>query len=166
MEGIYIVCECPNYAGSCRYEIGCLFSSLLSWINIECAYCMAIMLICLNAFLIFVVGSLNLVSSAFIDVMCVVALAPTTITISDATFHPLPTTLLMSGWYFVIFLSQVYAVNISLQYVNSMNCMVTGVGKAILCSHGSSNIVWSENEPCWGTISYFIGEKRGAIPSH
>ena len=45
----------------------------------------------------FVVGSLNLVSSAFIDVMCVVALAPMTITISDATFHPLPTTLLMSG---------------------------------------------------------------------
>ena len=37
-----------------------------------------------------------------------------------------------------------------------------GVGKAIMCSHGPSQIVWSENGSCWGTISYFIGGKRGA----
>ena len=35
------------------------------------------------------------------------------------------------------------------------------VGKAVLCSHGPSSIVWSENGPCCGTIAYFIGEKRG-----
>ena len=57
---------------------------------------MAIMLICLNVLLIFVVGSLNLVSSAFIDGMCVVALAPAAITMSGATFQPLAMTLLMS----------------------------------------------------------------------
>ena len=81
------------------------------------------MLNCLNVLLIFVIGSLNLVSSAFIDGMFVVALAA--ITMSGATFQPLPMTLLMSGWYFVVFLSRVSAVNLSLQYVTSMNCMVT-----------------------------------------
>ena len=32
--------------------------------------------------------------------------------------------MLMNGWYFVDFLSKVYVVNLSLQYVNSINCMV------------------------------------------
>ena len=30
----------------------------------------------------------------------------------------------MSGWYFMIFQSRVSVANLSLQYVNSMNCMV------------------------------------------
>ena len=55
------------------------------------------MLICLNVLLIFVVGSLNLVSSAFIDGMCVVALAHVAITMSGATFQPLAVTLLTSS---------------------------------------------------------------------
>ena len=58
---------------------------------------MAIMLICLNVLLIFMVGSLNLVSSAFIDGMCVVALAHVAITMSGATFQPLAVTLLTSS---------------------------------------------------------------------
>ena len=33
----------------------------------ECAYCVAIMLICLNVSLIFVIGSLSVVSSIFIE---------------------------------------------------------------------------------------------------
>ena len=36
-----------------------------------------------------------------------------------------------------------------------------GVGKAVLCSHGLSSIVGSENGPCCGTIVYFVGGKRG-----
>ena len=36
-----------------------------------------------------------------------------------------------------------------------------GVGKAVLGSHGTLSIVWSENEPCCGTIAYFVGGKRG-----
>ena len=36
-----------------------------------------------------------------------------------------------------------------------------GVGKAILCSHMSSSIVWSENGPCCRTIAYFVSRKRG-----
>ena len=36
-----------------------------------------------------------------------------------------------------------------------------GVGKAVLCSHGPSSIVWSENEPCCRSIAYFIGRIRG-----
>ena len=41
-----------------------------------------------------------------------------------ATFHPIVRVLLMSGWYFVIFLSRVYAANMSLQYAYCMNCIV------------------------------------------
>ena len=36
-----------------------------------------------------------------------------------------------------------------------------GVGKAVLGSHGTSSIVWSENGPCCGPIAYFVGGKRG-----
>ena len=38
-----------------------------------------------------------------------------------------------------------------------------GVGIAILCSHGSSRIVWKWEwiGPCWGIIVYFIGGKEG-----
>ena len=77
--------------------IGCLFSILLLWINTEWAYCMAIMLICLNVFLICDVGSLSFVSSSFIEGMWVVALAPDASTISGATFQPLAIILLMRG---------------------------------------------------------------------
>ena len=33
----------------------------------------------------------------------------------------------------------------------------------VLCSHGSSSIVWSENEPCCGIIAYFVGGKDRRI---
>ena len=77
--------------------IDCLFSIRLLWINIECAYCVAIILICLNVLLIWVVGSLSIVSSSFIEGMCVVALAPDGSTISGAMFQPLAMILWMSG---------------------------------------------------------------------
>jgi hypothetical protein len=35
-----------------------------------------------------------------------------------------------------------------------------GVGKALLCSHMPSSIVWSENGPFCGTIACFVGGKR------
>ena len=38
-----------------------------------------------------------------------------------------------------------------------------GVGKDVLCSHGPSSIVWSENGPCCGTIAYLVGGKEGRI---
>ena len=76
-------------------------------------------------FLVFMIGSLSIVSKFFIDGMCVVALAFMTNTISGATFHPRVMMLLMSGWYFVVFLSRVSATNTSLQYVNSINYMVS-----------------------------------------
>ena len=53
------------------------------------------------------------------------ALAHTTNAMSGATFHPLVMMLLMSGWYFVVFLLSDSAANLSLQYVNSMNCIVS-----------------------------------------
>ena len=75
-------------------------------------------------FLIFMRGSISVVSRFFIDGICVVALVPATNTTSGATFHPLVIMLLMSGWYFMVFMSRASAVNMSLQYVNSMNYMV------------------------------------------
>jgi hypothetical protein len=84
--------------------IGCLFSSHLLWTNIDCAYCMAIiMLICWFVFFISMIWRLSFVSSSFIIGMWVVALALATKTMSGATFHPLHATLLTSGWYFVVF---------------------------------------------------------------
>ena len=79
-----------------------MFSSLHLWTSIECAYCVAIMLICWNVFFIFMRGSLSIVYRVCIDGMCVVALAPATSTMSGATFQPLVIMLLMSGWYFVV----------------------------------------------------------------
>ena len=83
------------------------------------------MLICLNVLLIFVIGSLSIVSEFFIDEMCVVVLAPATDTMSGATFHPRVMMLLMSGWYLVDFLLRIFVANLSLQYVNSINYMVS-----------------------------------------
>jgi len=61
--------------------------------------------------------------------MWVVALAPDANTIRGATCHPLEMRLSMSGWYLVVFRSSVSVKNLSLQYVNSMNCIViAGVG--------------------------------------
>ena len=55
----------------------------------------------------FMIGSLSIVSSLFIDGMCVVALAHATNTINGATFPPLVMMLLMISWYFVVFLLRV-----------------------------------------------------------
>ena len=38
-----------------------------------------------------------------------------------------------------------------------------GVGKVVLGSHGPSSIFWSENEPLYGTIAYFVRRKEGRI---
>ena len=75
--------------------IDCLSSSPCLWTSIECAYCVAIILICWNVFFSFIRGSLSIVSRFFIDEMCVVALAPATNTMSGATFHFLVIMLMM-----------------------------------------------------------------------
>ena len=55
----------------------------------ECAYCVAIMLICLNVILIFVMGIVNVASSFFIDGICVVPFDPATSTIMGLHSNPL-----------------------------------------------------------------------------
>ena len=99
----------------------CRFSSLRLCISMECAYCVAIKLICLNMCLIFVIRIVNVDSKFFIEGIYVVPLAPAASTMSGATFQPFVVMLFMSGWYFIIFLSKVSVANLSLQYVNSMN---------------------------------------------
>ena len=45
-------------------------------------------------------------------------------TIRGSTFHPLATILAISGLYLLFYASIAYGENLSLQYVNSINCMV------------------------------------------
>ena len=75
----------------------CRFSSLRLWTKMECAYFVAIMLISLNVFFIFVIGSVNVASNFFIDGICVVPLAPATSTMSGATLQPFVLMSFMSG---------------------------------------------------------------------
>jgi hypothetical protein len=89
------------------------------------AYCIAMVLIFLKVFRMDVIGILNLSSSSFIDGMCVAALAPAVITISGSIFQPRAAMLSINGWYLLVLASSVAGENLSLQYVNSMNCMVT-----------------------------------------
>ena len=88
------------------------------------AWWMAMVLMFLKVLLIEHLGILNLSSSSFIEGMCVAALAPAVMTMSGSTFHPLARILLISGWYLLVLASRVSGENLSLQYVNSMNCMV------------------------------------------
>ena len=88
------------------------------------AYCMAMVLIFLKVFRMDDIGILNLSSSIFIDGMCVAALAPAVITMSGSIFQPRAAMSSMSGLYLLALTSSVSGQNLSLQYVNSMNCMV------------------------------------------
>ena len=63
------------------------------------AYCIAMVLIFLKVFLMVAIGILKLVSSAFIDGMWAVALAPVVMTMSGSIFHPLEAMLAISGLY-------------------------------------------------------------------
>jgi hypothetical protein len=92
----------------------CLFSSLLLWTSMACAYCVAIMLVCLHVLFVFVTGCFILVSKFFIDRICEVALAPASKTMTRAIFHPLIAMLFMSDWYLVVFLSRASMSNLSL----------------------------------------------------
>jgi hypothetical protein len=56
--------------------------------------------------------------------MCVAALAPAVMTISGSIFQPRATMLSISGWYLLVLASSVAGENLSLQYVNSINCKV------------------------------------------
>jgi hypothetical protein len=53
-----------------------------------------------------------------------VALAPAVIIIRGSIFHPLAAILSINGLYLLFFASSVSRENLSLQYANSMNCMV------------------------------------------
>ena len=75
-------------------------------------------------FLIEVSGIFSLVSRSFIEGVCVVPLAPAVMTMRGSIFHPWLVMLLINGWYFWILLLMVSCENLSLQYVNSINCMV------------------------------------------
>ena len=87
------------------------------------AYCIAMVLMFLKVFRMDGIGSLNLSSSSFIG-MCVVALAPAVITMSGSIFQPRAAMFSISGLYLLALASSVSNENLSLQYVNSMNCMV------------------------------------------
>jgi len=91
---------------------------------IDPAYWMAMVLIALKVCFRAVSDSLSLVLKSFIEGICVVPLALAVITMSGSTIHHCAMMLLMSGWYFWILLSIVSCKNLSLEFVNSMNCIV------------------------------------------
>src|ERR1700738_690939 len=91
----------------------------------DMAYCMAMVLMFLKVFRMDGIGSLNLSSSSFIDGMCAAALAPVVITMSGSIFQPRATISSISGLYLLALASSVSGENLSLHYVNSMNCMVS-----------------------------------------
>ena len=122
--------------------IGSLFSILLLCIIMDIAYYMAMTLIASNVFLILCLGILNVVSIFSIEGLCVATLAPAVMTISGSTFQPLLTILSISGLYFSILRVIVSSGNLSLQYVNSMNCIV----KLSLGSIGTL-VLWAPG--CW-----------------
>ena len=75
------------------------------------AYYIAIVLMFLKVFLTVGVGILKLVSSDFIDGMCVMAMAPAVMTMRRSTFHHLVAILAIYGPY-LLFLLQVFLVRI------------------------------------------------------
>lgn len=75
----------------------CWFSNLCLWTSIECEYCLAIMLTCLNVFFIFVIESFCFISRLSLMVCAWVAFMSDVKIMSGATFHPLILMLLMSG---------------------------------------------------------------------
>lgn len=54
----------------------------------ECAHSMANVLMCLNIFFMFVIGSFSFISRLLINGICVVALVLDVKTMSGATFYP------------------------------------------------------------------------------
>ena len=88
------------------------------------AYCMTMVLMFLKVLQMDGIGSLNLSSSSFMDGMCDAALAPVVITISGSIFQPRAAMFSTSGLYLSALASCVSGENLSLHYVNSVNCMV------------------------------------------
>ena len=70
----------------------------------DIAYGMAIMLISSNVYLMLILGILNITSIFFIEGICVVALAPTVMTISGSIFQPLLIMLSINSFCFVFWL--------------------------------------------------------------
>ena len=76
---------------------GSLFSILLLCRIMDIACCMAMTLIAANVYLMFNLWILNIVSILSIDGMCVAALAPVVMTITESSFQPLLITLSSNG---------------------------------------------------------------------
>ena len=93
---------------------GSLFYFIFMCTIIDMACCMAMVFSSLKVCLMVVFGILNFSSKIFIEGMCVVAGAPTIMTISEFTFHPLFMTELVSNWYFSKKLSIILGKNLSL----------------------------------------------------
>lgn len=110
-------------------ELWCLsrkwFVCLWSYFVDKCRVYILYVLTCLNVLLIYVMGSSSVVSNFCIHGMCEVAIAHDAETMIRASFHPLVAMMLMNGWQFVVFLLRASMVNLSLQYVKSISCMVS-----------------------------------------
>ena len=87
----------------------------------ECVYCVGLLKCALD----FCDKEFSFVSKLFIDIICEVVVAPPTKIMIGVRFHPLIAILLMNNCYFTVFLSRASMANLSLQYVNLIDCMVS-----------------------------------------
>jgi hypothetical protein len=102
-----------------------LFSSFFLKNKIFIAYLMAIMLNCDTIGSIMFLGIEKARFSSDIVFLWVLPLAPTVSVISGSMFQPLALMLLINPRYFSVFSWIFFGEYLSLQYVNSMNCIVS-----------------------------------------
>ena len=149
-----MVGECfGSFYGSCVSSgIGSLFSILLLCINMDIAYCMVMTWIALNVFLMLCLRVLNVVSMLSIEGICVAALALDVMTISGFILQPLLAILSISGLYFSILRFIISSGILSLQYVNSVNCIVRlslgSIGSPFTHKRSSLNLAFQWHL-CW-----------------
>ena len=94
-------CIWDSYGGCVSVGNGSLFSILLLCRIMDIAYRMAITLIYSHVCLMFILKILNITSILFINGVCVVALAPTVMTINGSIFQPL--LIMLSIMWFIYF---------------------------------------------------------------
>jgi hypothetical protein len=119
-------------------SIGWLFSSFLLQRSIFIEYLMAFMFICSAKVLVCCLGILYILLISFMNFLCVLPRAPAVSTRIGSTFQPWALMLFKRLPYFTIFSWIFSGEYLSLQYVNSMNCIVK-----LCCGHvWRFTIVW------------------------
>ena len=85
------------------------------------ACCIAMVFMSMTVSFVVLFGIFNCSSNILIEGLCVFAIAPTVMTSTGSTFHPLLLMLSRRSWDFLVSRVMAFHENLSLQYVNSIN---------------------------------------------